>query len=51
MPHVDNNVRIAKNTIVLYFRMFITMFIGILTSRVLLRALGVEDYGIYNIID
>lgn len=46
--HTDNNKRIAKNTVALYFRMAITMVITLYTSRVILRALGVEDYGIYD---
>lgn len=45
-----NNKRIAKNTLVLYIRMLITMGIGLLTSRVILDSLGVEDYGIYNLV-
>lgn len=40
--------RIAKNTILLYMRMLIMMLISLYTSRVLLKALGVSDYGIYN---
>lgn len=45
-----NNKRIAKNTAFLYMRMLITMAIGLFTSRIVLRTLGVEDYGIYNIV-
>lgn len=43
-----DNKRIAKNTIFLYFRMLLTMFISLFTSRVILQVLGVEDYGIYQ---
>lgn len=46
----DNNKRIAKNTIALYFRTFITMLVGIYTGRVMLQALGVENYGIQNVV-
>lgn len=46
----DNNKRIAKNTIALYFRTFITMLVGIYTGRVMLQALGIEDYGIQNVV-
>lgn len=46
--YTDNNKRIAKNTIALYFRMIITMMITLYTSRVIINALGVEDYGIYD---
>ena len=44
----SNNQRLAKNTIMLYIRMLFLMFVGLYTSRVLLDALGVEDYGVYN---
>lgn len=39
---------IAKNTIFLYFRMLCIMFVSLYTSRVVLNALGVEDFGIYQ---
>lgn len=42
--------RIAKNTIFLYVRMAVLMLISIFTSRVLLDKLGVEDFGIYNVV-
>ncbi len=45
-----NNKRIAKNTLILYFRMLLTMLVSLYTSRVVLHALGVEDYGIYNVV-
>jgi len=44
------NKRIAKNTLLLYFRMLFLMLISLYTSRVVLNALGVEDYGIYNVV-
>lgn len=43
-----NNKRIAKNTLVLYVRTIFVMAISLYTSRVILNALGVDDYGIYN---
>ena len=46
----QNNKRIAKNTLLLYFRMLLTMVVSLYTSRVVLGALGVEDYGIYNVV-
>lgn len=46
----SNNKRIAKNTLYMYFRMFFTMFVGLYTSRVVLTTLGVEDYGLFNVI-
>lgn len=45
-----NNKRIAKNTIALYFRTFITMIVGLYTGRVMLQALGVDNYGINNVV-
>lgn len=45
-----NNKRIAKNTLLLYFRMLLTMAVSLYTSRVVLSTLGVEDYGIYNVV-
>ncbi|MEF2621745.1 MAG: oligosaccharide flippase family protein [Xylanibacter rarus] len=47
---VQNNKRIAKNTLLLYFRMLFMMAISLYTSRVVLNTLGVEDYGIYNVV-
>lgn len=46
----QNNKRIAKNTFVLYIRMILLMLVSLYTSRVVLKALGVEDFGIYNIV-
>lgn len=45
-----NNKRIAKNTLLLYFRMLFMMVVSLYTSRVVLNALGVEDFGIYNVV-
>lgn len=47
---MSDNSRIAKNAIFMYIRMAITMMVGLYTSRVVLRVLGVEDYGLYNVI-
>ena len=49
MSQTVNN-RIAKNAAALYLRSTVTLFIGLYTSRVILQALGVEDYGIYNVV-
>lgn len=46
----SNNKQIAKNTLFMYLRMFLTMGMGLYTSRVVLNSLGVEDYGLYNVI-
>lgn len=45
-----NNRHIAKNTLLLYFRMLLIMLVSFYTSRIVLKALGVEDYGIYTIV-
>lgn len=45
-----NNKRIAKNTLLLYCRMLFLMAVSLYTSRVVLNALGVEDFGIYNVV-
>lgn len=45
-----NNKRIAKNTLFLYFRTILVMAISLYTSRVILATLGVEDFGIYNVV-
>lgn len=45
-----NNKRIAKNTLLLYVRMLLTIVVGLYTSRVVLNTLGVSDYGIYNVV-
>lgn len=46
----ENTKRIAKNTLMLYVRMLFGMLISLYTSRVVLQTLGVEDYGIYNVV-
>lgn len=46
----QNNKRIAKNTLLLYVRMLLLMVVSLYTSRVVLNALGVEDFGIYNVV-
>lgn len=45
-----NSKRIAKNTIFLYMRMLLIMVVSLYTSRVILQTLGVEDFGIYNVV-
>lgn len=49
MSKVDNK-KIAKNTLFLYFRMILLIAINLYASRLVLKLLGVEDYGIYNIV-
>ena len=48
--YIENTKRIAKNTLMLYFRMLFLMFLGLFTSRIVLQALGESDFGIYNVV-
>lgn len=50
MNNNRDNKRIAKNTLFLYFRQILVMLISLYTSRLVLKELGIEDYGIYNVI-
>lgn len=50
MENTSENKRIARNTLLLYVRMGISMIVGLYTSRVVLQVLGVEDYGIYGVV-
>ena len=44
------NRRIARNTVFLYLRTFFTMLVSLYTSRIILQALGVDNYGVYNVV-
>lgn len=46
----EKSKRIAKNTLFMFFRMLLVVCIGLYTSRVVLNTLGIEDFGIYNIV-
>ena len=46
----DNNKRIAKNTLLLYIRMIVVTLVSLYTVRLTLMALGLEDYGVYNVV-
>lgn len=50
MPQQYGNKRIVKNVVFLYGRLLFTMFVSLYTTRVVLSALGVVDYGIYNVV-
>ena len=50
MKNTENNKRITKNTMFLYFRMLVTMGISLYTIRLVLEVLGVVDFGIYNVV-
>ena len=47
MPHASD-IRIAKNTVIIYIRMAVTILVGLITSRLVLQALGASDVGIYS---
>lgn len=47
---MSDNKRIAKNTLFLYFRMLLIMGVSLYTSRIVLDKLGVNDYGLYNVV-
>lgn len=49
MPSADNK-RIAKNTLFLYVRMFLTIVVNLYAVRVIWQVLGVDDYGVYNVV-
>lgn len=42
--------RVAKNTLILYVQVVVGLFVGLYTSRIVLQTLGVEDFGIYNVV-
>lgn len=46
----ENSRRIARNTVLLYFRMLVMMLIGLVTYRIILRTLGIDDYGVYSVV-
>lgn len=47
--HQNDNKRIAKNTVVVYINLFLNLAIGLVSSRLVLQALGVSDFGLYNV--
>ena len=50
MENKSNGTRVAKNTLLLYMRTILVMVISLFTSRVVLNTLGVENFGIYNVV-
>ena len=50
MPEISSKRQVTKNAIMLYVRMFVSMIIGLYSSRVVLSTLGVSDYGVYNVV-
>lgn len=47
---MSSNRVILKNTLFLYVRSILILFINLYSSRVLLKTLGIEDYGLYNVV-
>ena len=47
---LSDKKKIAKNTLALYARMLLVIVVGLYTSRVVLQTLGVDDYGVYNVV-
>ena len=47
---MSDNSRLTKNTILLYIRMLVVMAISLYTSRIVLKNLGISDYGLYNVV-
>ena len=50
MADLASNKRIAKNSLFLYIRMIVIMLITLYTSRIVLEELGIDDYGVYNVV-
>lgn len=46
----ENNIRIAKNTLYMYLRMLVTLIVSLFTTRIVYKTLGVDNFGIYNIV-
>lgn len=46
----SNNIRIAKNSMYMYLRMFVILLVSLYTTRIVFNVLGVQDYGIYNVV-
>lgn len=50
MNQTEKTKRIAKNAVLLYIRMVVTLIITLFTSRIVLKSLGFDDFGLYNVI-
>ena len=50
LTQTENNKRLAKNTLLLYGRMLLTVGISFYSTRLILANLGIDNYGIYNVI-
>lgn len=47
---MNNNTRIAYNSVIIFIRLFIVTIVGVFASRMVLDALGASDFGLYNVI-
>lgn len=47
---ISTNKRIAKNTLYMYLRMIVVMIVSLFTTRIVFKALGIDDYGLYNVV-
>jgi len=50
MGNAEGNMKIAKNTVIVYFRIFVTIIVGLVCARIVLNTLGFDDYGLYNVV-
>ena len=50
MQEIIDKKRIAKNSLMLYIRMLFLMVVSLYSTRILLKALGIDDFGIYNVV-
>jgi len=50
MSEISTNKRIAKNTLYMYLRMIVVMIVSLFTTRIVYKALGIDDYGLYNVV-
>jgi len=48
--NIENNKRLALNTIALYVRTAIVLLLSLFITRLLLKQLGIEDFGLYNLV-
>ena len=49
-PIIDKNKRIVRNALFLYVRMAFVLLVSLYTTRVVLRVLGVNDFGVFNVV-
>ena len=47
---MGTNKQIAKNTLIVYTQVFVTMVVGLLSSRIVLKSLGASDFGLYGVV-